>query len=101
MKALFISICYAQNYQAKIWYDFTSPACPSSPLNHGYVVEGQLLLPGQQTTDACSQFLNQLRIVDKSGESSDSSHEEYSDYESSDDDDDDNDESDNNDEEIS
>ena len=28
------------NYQAKIWYDFTSPACPSSPLNHGYTIDG-------------------------------------------------------------
>ena len=28
------------NYQAKICYDFTSPACPPSPLNHGYANDG-------------------------------------------------------------
>ena len=85
------------NYQAKIWYDFTSPACPWSLLNHGYTTDGQLLLPVQYTTDVCPEFLNQLLIEDKSVvESSDSSDEEYSDSESSDDDDDDNDESDNN-----
>ena len=96
------------NYQAKIWHDFTSPACPSSPLNHGYfdrkknhgyAIDEKLFLPVQYTTDACAKCLNQLPIEYKSDvESSDSSDGEYSDYESSDDDDDDNDESDSNDE---
>ena len=83
------------NYQAKIWYDFTSPACHLSPLNHGHAIDGQLLLPVQYTIDACPEFLNQLHIEDKSDfESSDSSDDEYSDCKSSDDDDD-NDVSDN------
>ena len=74
------------NYQAKIWYDFTSPACPSSPLSHGYAIDGQLLLPVQCTTDAYPELLNQLRIEDKSDvKSIDSSDIEYSDYESRDD----------------
>ena len=61
------------NYQAKIWYDFAPLACPSSPLNHGYAIDGQPMLPVQYTTDACPEFLNQLRIEDKSDvESSDS-----------------------------
>ena len=46
------------NYQAKIWYDFASLACPSSPLNHGYATDGQPMLPVQYTTDACPEFLN-------------------------------------------
>ena len=50
------------NYQAKIWYGFTSPACPSSPLNHGYAIDRQLLLPVQYTTDVCPEFLNYRRI---------------------------------------
>ena len=87
------------NYQAKIWYDFSSSACSSSSLNHGYAIDGQLPLPVRYSTDACSKFLNQLHIEDKSDvKSSDSSNEEYSDYESSYDDDDDNHKSDNNDE---
>ena len=87
------------NYQAKIWYDFTYPACPSSPLNHGFAIDGRLLLPVKYTTDSCPEFLNQLLIEDKSdAESSYLSDEVYSDYESSGDDDHNNDESDNNDE---
>ena len=87
------------NYQAKIWYDFTYAACPPSPLNHGFAIDGQLLLPVQYTTDSCPEFLNQLLIEDKSdAESSYLSDEVYSDYESSDDDDNNNDDSDNNDE---
>ena len=87
------------NYQAKIWHDFSSPACPPSPLNHGYAIYGQILLPVQYTTNASPEFSSQLRIEDKSHvESSDSSDEEYSDYKSRDDDDEDDAESDNNDE---
>ena len=51
------------------------------------------MLPVQYTTNACPEFLNQLRIKDKSDvESSDSCDQEYSDYKSGNDDDDDNDE---------
>ena len=64
------------NYQAKIWYEFISPSCPSSLLSHGYATDGQLLLPVQFTTNASPKFLNQLRIGDKSDvESNDSSNE--------------------------
>ena len=99
MKNLFISICCVHIYQAKIWYDFTSPAFHSSTFNHGYAIDGKLLLLVQYTTDACPESLNQLQIEDKPDvKSSDWSDEEHCHYESSNDDDNDSDESDNNDE---
>ena len=97
MKTFFYQQMLSANYQAKIWYDFTSPTCPSGPLNYCYAIDRKLLLPAQYPNDACPEVLNQLCIEDKYDvESNYLSDEEYSGYKSSNDDDDDNGESDNN-----
>ena len=74
--------------RAEIWYEFGIPDGPRNPLDHGYKLDGLLVLPTPHTKEACPSSLRDFVLEATSETESDSSSDdESSDYKSSSDED--------------
>ena len=84
----FIQHLLRANYQAKIWCEFGIPDGPQNPLDHGYKLDGLLVLPNPHTKEACPSSLRDFVLeATPETESDSSSDDETSDYNSSSDED--------------